>query len=127
MRSAWILLLLAGCAPVGPSNRVEDQARLAAEIGDRVPRGTINCLPAGRTLDQRPIGSDILFRDGSTLYLARTGGGCEALNDSGHVLLIRPVGAAQLCSGAILQVIESASGTFAGSCAIEQITEYRRP
>ena len=128
MRHGWMILLLAGCAPVGPvEHSAADQARLAAELGNRTPRGSISCLPTSRLLDQRPVGSDILFRDGDAIFRARTSGGCEALNDSGHALLLRPIAGAQLCSGAILQVIDTSSRTLAGSCAIEEIVEYRRP
>jgi len=122
------MLAVAGCGTVDQqAQSARDQQRLTAEIGDRVAGTPQRCLSSFRTQDMRVVGSDILFEDGATLYRARTSGGCEAARTSGYILVFDYRGDTQLCSGSIVKVINSSGGMFAGSCAIEDITPYRRP
>lgn len=122
------LALLAGCAPVVPTAPTpQEQQRLAAALTGKVAGPTSRCLPNFRTQDMEVIGNDILFRDGPTLWRARTSGGCEAAGRTGYILVTEHFGTSDLCTGSIAKVVDSTSGMFAGSCSFEDFTPYRRP
>ena len=130
MVSLFSLLALAGCAAIrdDAASSAREQQRLAEELGNRVPAAPVQCLPSYRTQDMLAVGNDILFRDGATVYRARTSGGCRALGGGGYILLIDHMpGRSDLCRGDIAKVITSNGGMFAGSCTFEEITPYRRP
>jgi hypothetical protein len=121
-------IAIAGCTAV--DNRTPsplDQQRLAAELNGRVAGPAVRCLPSWRADDMITAGNQILFRDGRTLYLARTTGGCEAAGRGGYVLVTKLWGTSQLCGGTIAHVVDAQSGMLAGSCAFEDFVPYRRP
>jgi hypothetical protein len=76
-----------------------------------------------RTIDENTI----LFRNGSTTYVAHMRGGCNGLGSGSYALVTRQFGTADLCSGDIAQVVDTVNGTSVGSCVWGEFTPYVRP
>ncbi|MEO7504374.1 MAG: hypothetical protein ABIT69_04235 [Sphingomicrobium sp.] len=112
-----------GPRPMSPAQR----GALAQTLGGRIAGPEQRCLPRSRTGDMVASGGQILFRDGSTLYLTRTGGGCEAIGGIGSTLVIDHPGEDSLCANSVLKVVNSSSGLPEGGCFVEGFIPYRRP
>ncbi len=112
-----------GPRPMTPAQR----SALAQTLGNRIAGPEQRCLPRSRTGDMVASGGQILFRDGSTLYLTRTGGGCESIGGLGSTLIIDHPGEDSLCANSVLKVVSSSNGMLNGSCFVEGFIPYRRP
>ena len=124
--------LLASCAEqaIPPERLAQTEARLAHALAGKVAGRPVSCLPPYRANDMEVIDEDtILFRNGSTVYVQNTRGGCypSGGNLGGYALVTRGVGGGNgLCQGDIAQVVYTATGTFAGSCSFNEFIPYHR-
>ena len=133
MRLISILMagaVLASCttAPPAPTRTADKQRDYEMALAGKVPQRPISCLPHYRANDMRTIDENtILFRNGSTTYVAHMRGGCNGLGSGSYALVTRQFGTADLCSGDIAQVVDTVNGTSVGSCVWGEFTPYVRP
>ncbi len=122
---------LAACAgqEMAPDRDPRGEMRLARALAGKVADRPVSCLPPHRRNDSEVIDRDtILYRDGRTSYVQHTSGSCYPHGARGGTyLVIRQVGSARLCRGDIAQVVDSTSGSFAGSCSFNDFIPYRAP
>ena len=132
MRAIPILLAgiaVASCAAYPQVPRAErDKLQLQQAIAGRVPGRSANCLPNYRA-DYMTVldNGTLLFRDGSTTWVSRLSEGCARAGLSNYALVTKSYGGTGLCSGDIVQLVDTASGTFAGACTVDPFVAYRRP
>ena len=122
--------VLASCttAPPAPTRTADKQRDYEMALAGKVPQRPISCLPHYRANDMRTIDENtILFRNGSTTYVAHLRGGCNGLGSGSYALVTRQFGTADLCSGDIAQVVDTVNGTSVGSCVWGEFTPYVRP
>ena len=122
--------VLASCttAPPEPTRTADKQRDYEMALAGKVPQRPISCLPHYRANDMRTIDENtILFRNGSTTYVAHMRGGCNGLGSGSYALVTRQFGTADLCSGDIAQVVDTVNGTSVGSCVWGEFTPYVRP
>ena len=122
--------VLASCttAPPAPTRTADKQRDYEMALAGKVPQRPISCLPHYRANDMRTIDENtILFRNGSTTYVAHMRGGCNGLGSGSYALVTRQFGTADLCSGDIAQVVDTVNGTSVGSCVWGEFTPYVRP
>jgi hypothetical protein len=126
-----VVALLATCAaqPMGPDRNARDQARLARALAGKVPGPPVSCLPNYRSTNMEVIDTDtILFRDGRTVYLQNTNGGCYPNGNSvGYTLVTKQIGGFGNCRGDIANVVDANTGAFAGTCSFSDFVPYRTP
>jgi len=132
MRAVPILLAgmaVASCATNPPVPRADrDAAQLQQAIAGRVPGRSANCLPSYRADNMTVLDNGtLLFRDGSTTWVSRLSEGCARAGLSNYALVTKTYGGTGLCSGDIVQLVDTASGTFAGACTVAPFMAYRRP
>lgn len=129
--AAPILALLAGCTgqPMGPDRDPAGEAALAHALAGKVAGPPLSCLPSHRSDNMEVIDRDtIIYRDGRTTYVQNTDGYCYPNGPRGGFTLVTTrVGTDELCRGDIGKVINSSSGTFAGSCTFNEFIPYRAP
>lgn len=119
-------LSVAACAaePVD-APRADDGDRLGRALAGRSPGPTVDCVAHRDLGSSRAAGDAILFNGrGSTLYLNRPAGGCEALRD-GNAIVTR-TSASRLCRGDIVTILDPVSRVEYGGCALGDFTPYRR-
>lgn len=128
--SLFALTLLAGCAASYPpeqrSMKAEDQLR--ANLAGRIAGPPQNCISTFRSNDMTVIDNQtLLFRDGATVWLNNTAGGCAPLADGGYTLVTENFGSA-LCRGTIARVVSQDSNRVVmGNCVMGDFIPYRRP
>lgn len=121
--------LLAGCA-ANPALEAQQGERsevaLAGALEGLVAGPPQRCVSTTRLGGNRGFGGDaILFTGtGGTAFLNRTRGGCEGLTEF-RALVTRP-GGTQLCSGDLVTVVDTGTGSYHGSCVLGDFTPYRR-
>ena len=124
-------LMLAACnaQPFAPDTDPRGEARLAQLLAGKVAGKPVSCLAPFRTTDMEVIDRDtIAYRDGRTVYVQNTEGYCYPNGQSsGYTLVSRKVGTNQSCRGDLNTVIDSASGSFAGTCSFNDFIPYRQP
>lgn len=127
-------LVATGCTyqqGLGGSQQPVHTASAMAEI-DRALTGRIagpplHCLPTYRAGDMNVVDENtILYRDGATTYRNDPPGGCHGLGRPGNAMVSRPLGS-QLCSGDIIQVVDTRSGMYQGGCTLGDFVPFRRP
>ena len=133
MRLISVLLagvVLASCttAPPQVTRSADKQRDYEMALAGKVPQRPISCLPHYRAGDMRPIDENtILFRNGSTTYVANMRGGCAGVAGGHYALVTRQFGTADLCSGDIAEVLDTTSGMMVSSCVWGEFTPYVRP
>ena len=122
-------LALAACGTYAPDlSHQRAEAELAAELGTRVAGAPTSCIPQHATTEMRSYGRNIVFRNGSDLYVNRTEGGCENAGSGGNIFVIdHQGGAGNLCRNTIVRVVTASNGMYAGSCALGDFVPYRLP
>jgi hypothetical protein len=126
-----IAAALASCTGVydAPHTDSRGQAELAHLLAGKVAGQPQHCLPSYRTTDQQVIDRDtIVYRDGRTIYVQNTNGPCYPHGSSfGYTLVLRKFGTSDTCRGDIAHVIDSSTGTYAGSCSFNDFIPYYTP
>ena len=124
-----VAALIAACAaqPMGPDRQARGQAQLAQALAGKVAGRPMSCLPNYRSMDMEVIDHDtILFRDGRTVYVQNTNGGCYPHGTSvGYTLVTKQIGGGGNCRGDIAHVVDSSTGAFAGTCSFSDFIPYR--
>ena len=133
MRNILIALIAAGLAACStstepPVRSAEDQARYLQLIEGRVAGAPINCLPSWDANDMRVIDEQtIVFGERSNrVYVANLRSPCDNLGQPGYAMVTRSP-SASMCSGDIVNVVQTMSGILGGSCTIGTFTPYTRP
>ena len=122
--------LTAGCAASAEQEelaRADTEASLAAELRDYRQAGeTVSCVPLRNLGGNRSAGEGavIFGGTGSRVWVNRPRDGCPLLRDT-RALTVRTTGN-QLCRNEIVRVVDPATGTFYGSCALGDFTPYER-
>ncbi len=124
-----LMLVACNAQPFAPDRDPRGEARLAQLLAGKVADKPVACLAPYRTTDMEVIDRDtIAYRDGRTVYVQNTNGYCYPSGQkSGYTLVTRRVGTNQTCRGDISSVIDSASGSFVGSCSFNEFIPYRAP
>ena len=126
-------IFLLGAALIGSGCMTEpvrapdaaDAAALADETEGRTPGAAVSCVNMRDLRSNRPVGDAIVFDGpGGSIYVNRPVGGCPNLRH-GRTLIIQTT-VTQLCRGDIAQVVDHASGTNHGSCALGDFMPYGR-
>jgi len=122
-------MMLMSCT-TGPNNYQRSskaQQELDKALVGRVAGKPLNCIPNYRATDMRIIDDfTIIFEDGRTVYLQTPPGGCPGIANHGNILVNRPIGTSQLCSGDINHLIDPSTGTAGGSCVFSQFVPYTK-
>ncbi len=124
-----LMLVACNAQPLAPDRDARGEARLAQLLAGKVAARPVACLPPFRTNDMEVIDRDtIVYRDGRTIYVQNTNGYCYPNGQgSGYTLVTKRIGTNQSCRGDISSVIDSANGSFAGSCSFNDFIPYRAP
>ena len=125
--------LVAGCTyqQAYPGRSYQEQrspaamADLARSLNGRIAGRPQDCLSRFAARDMRVIDDNaILYRDGTTTYLNEPPGGCPGLGRPGNAMVTRS-SSSELCRGEIIQIIDTSSGIFNGSCTLGEFVPYR--
>ena len=129
--AAFPALMLVACnaQPMAPDRDPRGEARLAQLLAGKVAGKPVDCLEPYRMNDMEVIDRDtIAYRDGRTVYIQNTDGYCYPSGRAGgYTLVTTRVGTNQTCRGDISKVVDSSSGSFAGSCSYNDFIPYRAP
>ncbi len=103
------------------------QRQLAVALAGRTAGAPVRCLPSHRTARMDVIDDwNIVFRDGSTIYLQNPRGGCPGLAHGRYTLVTRKYSTSQTCDGDINQLVDLTSGMGGGSCVYGPFVPYTR-
>ncbi|MGH6658333.1 MAG: hypothetical protein ACREBM_01645 [Sphingomicrobium sp.] len=134
MRGVSLLLLgatLASCSavPPAPTRDASQQQTFMRLTGDKVAGPPISCLPQWNTNDMSIIdGRTVGFRVGTgTVNIVTLTDGCSMLGVGTYAMKTRSFGGQGLCTGDIVQVIDTLNQMVAGSCTVGSIIPYTRP
>lgn len=134
MKSLAIILgaaMLGSCstAPASPTG-AQAEEQLARVLAGKTAGPATSCMPEYKTSLPSVIAPRaIAFRASPGLvYVSDVAGtGCEGLTGSNYSLVTSSRGANGLCSGDIVQIVNSTTGQMVGSCALGPIVPYRAP
>ena len=127
--------LAAGCAyqqgypgrPYQEQRSPGAMAELARSLSGKVAGRPQACLGRFATRDMHVIDDyTILYRSGATTYRNDPPGGCPGLDRPGNAMVSRS-SSSELCRGEIIQIIDTSSGIFNGSCTLGDFVPYRTP
>ena len=123
------VLALGSCAGTTEYSRsAEAQQDLDKALAGRVAGKPLNCIPNYRATDMQIIDDyTLVFKDGRTVYLQTPRGGCPGINNHSNILVNRPMGTTQLCSGDINHLIDPSTGMAGGSCVFSDFIPYTKP
>jgi len=76
-----------------------------------------------RVIDEKTIA----FRDGPARTVVAHTTGCNNLDGPSYALVTHLVGTADLCTGDIARVVDTATGSVVGSCSFSDFTPFVRP
>lgn len=127
-----LLALLTGCAttPEQRAERAKDEAAESVRLA-RALDGFKQAGPPQTCINERrgsynttAIGDTILYRFGRDQIFANTAPGCRGA-ERGDALVLQNFQAGLLCSGQIIQTVDTLSRVQTGSCALGEFTPYR--
>lgn len=129
------IALAAACAisscsttPTEQTRSPKAQEELDHALAGRVAGPPVNCIPSYRSTDMQIIDDwTILFKDGRTIYVQNPRGGCPGIGNQSRVLVTRPVGTSQLCSGDINHLVDFHSRIGGGACVFSPFVPYTKP
>ena len=125
----FAILAVGSCAGTTEYQRsAEAQQDLDKALAGRVAGKPLNCIPNYRATDMQIIDDyTLVFKDGRTVYLQSPHGGCPGIKNHSNILVNRPMGTTQLCSGDINHLIDPATGMAGGSCVFGDFIPYTKP
>lgn len=122
--------LLASCSTAPPYEaRIDPRAQqeLAKALAGRTAGRAVFCLPGHRTIKMDVIDDwNIIYRDGSNVYLQNPRGGCPGLANGRYALVSRKYGTNQTCNGDINQLVDLTNGVGGGSCVFGPFVPYTK-
>lgn len=122
--------LLASCSTAPPREARIDpvaQQKLAKALAGRTAGRAVLCLPAHRTIKMDVIDDwNIVYRDGSNVYLQNPRGGCPGLANGRYALVSRKYGTNHSCDGDINQLVDLTNGVGGGSCVFGPFVPYTK-
>lgn len=126
-------ILLSAAAALGactstpdPGRAQRDSAKLQQALAGRAAGGPVTCLPAYRSRDMTVLDNGtLLFRDGRTVWVNQLAQGCARAGSLGYAMVTRNFGGTGLCRGDIVQLVDTSSGMFGGSCTVGDFVPYR--
>jgi len=136
MRSALLTLTALGAVTLGgcaANVAPEPRSPQALQELDRYLAGKVagkpqTCLPNYRANDMVVIDEHtVLFRDGRRVWRTDIPGGCSNLGRPGYAMVTKQYGGEGLCRGQIVQVVDTATGMFAGSCTFGDFIPFDGP
>ncbi|HXG80300.1 MAG TPA: hypothetical protein VNJ05_00705 [Sphingomicrobium sp.] len=106
----------------------KDAKELAEALAGRSAGAPVDCMPNLHGTGRMEVINDdtILFRSGGTLYLQNPRGGCPGIKNGQYTLVIRQVGAHQVCRGDIHQLVDLRTGVHGGACVFGPFVPYRK-
>jgi len=123
--SLLTLALLVAAAPAAAAPRLSPEAKLAQALEGRVAGEAVHCISLHRSQSSEVIkNSAILYRSGGTVYVNRPRAGAESLNNW-DALLTRNIGS-QLCSGDVVEMIDTTTGHMRGLVFLGEFVPYKR-
>ncbi len=69
---------------------------------------------------------NIVYRDGSNVYLQNPRGGCPGLANGRYALVSRKFGTHQTCDGDINRLVDLTTGVGGGSCVFGPFVPYTK-
>ena len=122
-------MMLMSCT-TGPNNYQRSskaQQELDKALAGRIAGKPLNCIPNYRATDMQIIDDyTIIFKDGRTVYLQTPQGGCPGIANHSNILVNRPMGTTQLCSGDINHLLDPSTGMGGGSCVFSEFVPYTK-
>lgn len=123
-------VLLASCSTAPRRDARADpvaQQKLASALAGRTAGRPVSCMPGHRSTQMDVIDDwNIVYRDGSRVYLQNPRGGCPGLANGRYTLVSRKYGTNQTCDGDINQLVDLNTGTGGGSCVFGPFVPYTR-
>ena len=122
-------LVLASCTAGSHQYQRSSEAQqdLDKALAGRVAGKPLNCIPNYRATDMQIIDDyTIIFKDGRTVYLQTPEYGCPGIANHSNILVNRPMGTSQLCSGDINHLIDPSTGMSGGSCVFSDFVPYTK-
>ena len=118
--------ILTGSVPASAKPRLAPEQRLAQAVEGRDRGEAVKCIALHRA-DHGQVIRDtaILYRSGSTLYVNRPRSGADSLNEW-DILLTRTF-SSRLCSGDVVEMIDSTTGSMRGLVFLGDFVPYKRP
>lgn len=124
IRPVIALALLAGCATVAQSAQADGpDPKLTAALAGREAGKPVSCVSLSRAESSSTYRDAIVYRDGGTLYVNRVGA-CPGLR-SDPILVTRNFGG-QICRGEPIELADRNTGTFRGTCVLQDFEPYTR-
>lgn len=121
---------LAACTTNSTRDASADEGarELAEALQGLTPGAPVNCMPNLHGQGRMEVIDDntILFREGATVYVQHPKGGCPGIDNGRYTLVLRQVGAHQICQGDIHQLIDLRNNVHGGSCVFGPFVPYRR-
>ncbi len=124
---AAFLVAFAACSRTMDEERLTPSAtELANALAGRTAENPVACVNLRELDGQRlfPREEAVVFEGpGSTLYLNRFSGGCNALRPGLALHVATPTG--RICEGEIAQIFDATAGISRGSCIFGPFVPYR--
>lgn len=128
-------IMLAGAAAIagaaiaaGDARDPKDAKELAEALEGRVAGSPVECMPNLHGTGRMEVIDDntILFRNAGIVYLQHPRGGCPGIKNGQYTLVLRQVGAHQVCRGDIHQLVDLDTGVQGGACTFGPFIPYRK-
>ena len=102
-------------------------AEISQALTGKIPGPPQSCLSILSANDMKVVDENtILYFHGSTTYRNDPPGGCPGIGRPGNAMVTHPT-SSQLCRGDIVQVVDTSSGIFAGSCVMGDFVPFTKP
>ncbi len=121
------VVALAGCtaSAADQPRTAKAETRLAKALEGKTAGRAVSCLPQGGGWDMDVIDDNtILFRRAGTIFRNDPQGGCRPLG-SGTYTLVTRIHTGSLCNGDISRVVDTSTGSIAGTCSMGDFVPYR--
>ena len=123
--SLMVGAILFAAVPAAAAPRMSPDAKLARAIDGRVAGEAVNCINLRSSTSSQVIeNSAIVYRSGGTLYVNRPRSGVDELNNW-DALVTRSF-SSQLCSGDVVELVDTATGTMRGLIFLGDFVPYKR-
>lgn len=120
-----VAAMLVSAAPAGAAPKLAPEAKLAQALEGRIAGQPVDCINLRTTASSEVVkDAAILYRSGNTVYVNRPRSGAEDLNN--WDALVTRTFSSQLCSGDVVEMVDTASGMMTGLVFLGEFVPYKR-